>query len=121
MHRNVVLLCDAADQKTDTAAKWEAFPLYLLEIVLDFVESRSFELPVGTGREVEDRDDDLALAVLKSGKARAQFQITGWVEADPQAWRKYRLGKRDGDACQSGPGGEQVNEKPTEHATRLSK
>ena len=114
MDRNIVVLGKAADQKTDAAAKREALSLYLLKLVLDFVESRYFQLPVGAGREIQDRNDNLALAVLEAGKARAQFQITWWVETDPQTGRKDRLGKRGCTTCQSSAGGEQVNEKPTE-------
>src|SRR5262249_3182001 len=109
MNPGVVLCGNATDQKANAAAKREALPFQLLEIVLGLAKSRRFELRVGAGRKIKDRNDDLTFTVLETGKACAQLHVARGFEAYAEPRRKNRLGEGEWDTPgQSGQDGEQV-------------
>src|SRR5260221_2069825 len=99
-----VLLRNTGEEKADTALEGKALPFQVLKVRLDLVEGRGLELGIGIDRQVENGDRHIAVDVLKTGKPRAQLQFARWLQANPQAGRKNRLGAGEGGkARQSGP------------------
>src|SRR5689334_18693105 len=117
MHRDTILLRRAAEQKPDAVGERETLPLGTRKVALRAGESRRFELVIRASRQIEDCDTGLSVAGLEAGKTGARLHVCRGLEADPQARREYRLTKGNrGDARQSDPGDNWVNEKPTPHA-----
>src|SRR5262249_38128296 len=90
-----ILLRNAADQKADAVLKRETFPFELGEALLVHAESRVLEVAVRAGRKIKDGNYGIPFGVLEPRKACAQLHVQGRLKADPQAWRKDRLGRYD--------------------------